>query len=82
MAFKIRADEVNLAAATDVSKSTRVRVYNSGGSALLMTLDDSEGTKIGTVTIGAGQVVEIWKNGTETLEGGAALLACPVAAAG
>lgn len=82
MAFGIRGTEEDLAAATNVSKSTRVRVYNSSSAAVLMTLADSEGATIGTMTLGGGHVVEIWKNPTETLAATADLLASPVTSNG
>jgi len=74
MAFGIRTEQEDLTAATNVGNSSRVRVHNSDTSAILMTLKDSEGTTLGSMTIGAGESVEVWKNPTETLEGGAALL--------
>lgn len=82
MAFGLRTEQETLSAATNVGRSTRVRVLNSSSSTILMTLRDSDTNVIGSVTLGANQAIEIWKNPSDTLEGGADLLATGVTTGG
>lgn len=72
MIVNLQGSETNLASATSVGKASLVRVYNSGGSALLVTEKNGAAT-VGTVTIAGGSVEFINKTPAHTLEGGAAL---------
>lgn len=78
MALGIIGTEEALGSATNLSLTTRSRVYNSTTGDLTITRRDSEGTAIGTMTLAGGATVELWKDATDTLEGGAGLLASPV----
>tara|TARA_B100001939_G_scaffold345514_1_gene362266 strand:- start:1991 stop:2236 length:246 start_codon:yes stop_codon:yes gene_type:complete len=73
MKLKLNGSEGDLTSASSVSLARLVRVYNSGGSDLLLTQKNSSGTTIGTVTVKTKEVVFIKKEGLDTLEGGAAL---------
>ena len=78
MLIRLLGSETNLTSATNVGFATLVRVYNSGGSALLVTLKDGSTVK-GTVTIAGGATEFIGKTPAHTLEGGAALKVVKVA---
>ena len=67
-----------IATATNMSFSTLIRVYNSGASDLVLTQKEGAAV-IGTITIPSKGIELIRKMPSETLEGGAALLAVSVA---
>tara|TARA_Y100000114_G_scaffold87056_1_gene80502 strand:- start:4904 stop:5149 length:246 start_codon:yes stop_codon:yes gene_type:complete len=72
MLIKLQGSETDLTSATSVGNASLVRVYNSGGSALLVTEKNGAAT-VGTVTLAGGAVEYINKVPAHTLEGGAAL---------
>ena len=77
--MKVLSAETTLGSATNISKASVVRLYNSDSSAIVVTKKDSGGTTIGSFTIGSGKVVYCEKGYTDTLEGGAAVKASQVA---
>ena len=65
--------------ATNLSKATCVRVFNSGTTVRLVTLEESGGTDIGTFSLDGSDTVIIRKNPTDQLfAANAAVLACGV----
>jgi len=72
MLIKLQGSETTLTSATSVGNASLVRVYNSGGTALLVTQKDGS-TVVGTVTVAGGAVEYVSKVPAHTLEGGAAL---------
>ena len=79
MILKLRGSEGDLTSASNVGSAQLVRVYNSGGTALLLTQKAAGGATLGTVTIKGYECEFIKKASTDTLEGGAALKAVAVA---
>ena len=77
MLIKLQGSETNLTSATSVGNASLVRVYNSGGTALLVTQKNGSDV-VGTVTVAGGGVEYIVKTPAHTLEGGAALKAVHV----
>lgn len=77
--LKLLGSETDLTSATTVNDAVLVRLYNTDTSGVLVTLKDSEGTTKGTMTVPAGSVNFIQKEHTDTLEGGAAVLAVSIA---
>lgn len=63
-----------VAARTNVSKSKTVRVINTATSAGLVTVTDSDGTTVGTMSIGGGHDALIPKKPSERVHGNAATL--------
>lgn len=78
MKIKLQGSQGNLATATNMSFATLVRVYNSGAGDLVLTQKEGA-VVIGTMTIPSKGIELIRKMPSETLEGGAALLAVSVA---
>lgn len=78
MKIKLQGSQGNLATATNLDFATLVRVYNSGASDLVLTQKEAA-VVIGTITIPSKGIELIRKMPSETLEGGAALLAVSVA---
>ena len=78
MKIKLQGSQGNLATATNLGFATLARVYNSGASDLVLTQKEGA-TVIGTITIPSKGIELISKMPSETLEGGAALLAVSVA---
>ena len=78
MKIKLQGSQSDLTAATNLSFATLVRVYNSGAADLVLTQKEGA-TVIGTITIPSKGIELIRKMPSETLEGGAALLAVSVA---
>lgn len=76
---KLLGSETDLTAATTVDDGVLIRLYNSGSADIVVTQKDSEGTTIGTMTVPGGAVNYIQKEYTDTLEGGAAVLAVSIA---
>ena len=71
--MKILTAESNLAAATNISNTPVVRVYNSDSSAITLTRKDNTGTTIGSYSVPPNKVIYCEKFYTDTLEGSAAL---------
>ena len=79
MKIKLQGSQVNsLATASNVGFATLVRVYNSTAADIGLTQKEGA-TVIGTITIPSKGIELIRKMPSETLEGGAALLAVSVA---
>lgn len=78
MKIKLQGSQGNLATATNMGFATLVRVYNSGAGDLVLTQKEGAAV-IGTITIPSKGIELIKKMPSETLEGGAALLAVFVA---
>lgn len=75
---KLIASEIALSTANTVSNGAVVRVYNNTAGAVLVTRANG-GTTIGTITIGAGEIIYFQKNSTDTLAANAAVRAVSVA---
>ena len=70
----------NTGAASNVGKSRYVRLVNTGSGEHLVTLEQSDGTDIGTFTLESLQTVIIQKDPSDQLfAANAAVLACGVA---
>ena len=69
----LNASETNLTSASNVAFAKLVRVYNSGGSDLLITQKNAGGNTLATVTLKTKDVMFIRKDARDTLQGGAAL---------
>ena len=79
MLIKVLAAETNLGAATNVGSATVVKILNNQGSADQVIRKDSDGNVIGSFTLAGNESVFAEKNPTDTLEGGASILAAKVA---
>lgn len=77
--IKLLAEETNLASATTVNDANLIRVYNSTGAGILMTLKESGGATKGSITIPPGEEYDVQKEHDDTVEGGAGLLAVKLA---
>lgn len=77
--IRILGSEGNLASASNVGFAKLVRVFNNHSAVQAITLKNSGGTTLGTVTLGIGEISYIAKNGTDTLTGAATSLAVSVA---
>ena len=75
---KLLGPESNLATATAVGLKPLVRVHNTGAAGAV-THKNAAGVVIGSVTLVANEVMNIQKAPSDTLEGGAAFLAVPIA---
>ncbi len=71
--LSLKASEGNLTSASNVNFAKCVRVYNSGGSDLVITQKNAGGTTLATVTLKTKEVMFIRKDARDTLQGGAAL---------
>jgi len=76
---KLLGVEGNLTSATNVSAAKLVRVHNVDAGSLLLTQKNAEAATIASATLTSGEVVYVEKSSTDTLEGGANLLAVAVA---
>ena len=77
--LRLLGSQSNLTSASNVGLAKLVRVYNSGGSDLVLTQKNAGGTTLATVTVKTKEVEYIAKASTDTLEGGAALLVVSIA---
>jgi len=77
MNIKPIAQETNLTSATDVGLASIVRLNNTG-SATLVTIKTGA-TVYATFTIGAGEILLVEKDPSQTIEGGGSILAVKVA---
>lgn len=67
--LKLQAPEVNLpTTANTISNSTVVRLFNVATATHLVTLTDSAGTTIGSITIGAEQDLYVTKEPQQKLK--------------
>ena len=79
MLIKVLDTETDLTSATNVSNATVVRLVNNSASVDVVTRKTSGGTTIGSFTMTANSVEYVEKNPSDTLEGGATILAAKVA---
>ena len=79
MLIKVLAAETNLGSATNVGSATVVRLLNNQNSAAAVTRKDSGGTTIGSFTMAGNESAFVEKDPSDTLEGGASILAAKVA---
>ena len=79
MLVKVLDTETDLTSATNVSNATVVRLVNNSGSIDVVTRKTSGGTTIGSFTMTANSVEYVEKDPSDTLEGGATILAAKVA---
>lgn len=78
--LKLVGQEVSVTTASTVNSSTLFRIYTpSGGSAALITVKDSGGNTIGSMTQPAGFVEIMEKRATDTVEANTAIKCTPVA---
>ena len=66
MLVKVLAEEGNLSSSSNVDNATVVRLYNSHGSAAVITRKLGDSIK-GSLTVAAGEVIYLEKEPTETL---------------
>ena len=79
MKIKLQGSQVNsLATASNVGFATLVRVYNNTAADIVLTQKEAS-TVIGTITIPSKGIELIQKMPSQTLEGGAGLLAVSIA---
>ena len=78
MKIKLQGSQGNLATATNLGFATLVRVYNNTAADIVLTQKEAS-TVIGTITIPSKGIELIQKMPSQTLEGGAGLLAVAVA---
>ena len=74
---KILSSEIALSTANTVSSASVVRVYNNTAGAALITRANG-GTTVGTITVGAGEVVYLQKTSSDTFASNAAVRAVSV----
>ena len=71
MKLKLKGTEVasgtDTAGASNVGSATLVRVTNSGSTARLVTLEESDGTDIGTFTLSGGATEYVDKAATDKI---------------
>ena len=79
MLIKVLDTETNLTSATNVSNATVVRLVNNSSSVDVVTRKTSGGTTIGSFTMTGNSVEYVEKDPSDTLEGGATILAAKVA---
>ena len=79
MIVKVLAAETDLTSATNVSLATVVRLVNNNRSIDVVTRKNASGTTLGSCTLTADSVTFAEKDPTDTLEGGATILAAKVA---
>ena len=79
MLVKVLDTETDLTSATNVSNATVVRLVNNSGSIDVVTRKTSGGTTIGSFTMTPNSVEYVEKDPSDTLEGGANILAAKVA---
>jgi|TARA_E500000305_G_scaffold99052_1_gene90997 hypothetical protein len=79
MLVKVLAAETDLTSATNVSNATLVRLVNNANAIDVVTRKTSGGTTVGSFTMVANSVEYVEKDPTDTLEGGATILAAKVA---
>ncbi len=79
MLIKVLAAETNLGSATNVGSATVVKLLNNQGSADQVIRKDSGGSVLGSFTMAGNESVFVEKDPTDTLEGGANILAAKVA---
>jgi hypothetical protein len=79
MIVKVLAAETDLTSATNVSLATVVRLVNNNSSIDVVTRKNASGTTLGSFTLTANSVTFAEKDPTDTLEGGATILAAKVA---
>lgn len=75
--LKLTGPEVSVSSATTLSSAVLFRVYSPADS--LITIKDSEGTTIGSMTQPAGFVEIMEKRKTDTVEANTAIKCTPVA---
>lgn len=69
MEYELKTQEVDLTSTqTDLSKSTRVRVYNSSGGDLKIQRRDSEGNVISNVTVKGGEIINLIKEPDDLID--------------
>ena len=78
MTLKVLSSETTLTAATTVNNAAHVRLVNTGATAVV-TQRDGGGDVIGSFTLLANQTVTVTKEYSDTLEGGASILATKLA---
>ena len=78
MKIRLQGSQGDLTAASNVGFATAVRVYNSGGTDLLLTQKEGAAV-VGTITIAKYTSEVIVKQPADTLEGGAALKVVSIA---
>ena len=71
MKLKLKGTEVaagtDTAGASNVGSATLVRVHNSGSTSRLVTLEESDGTDIGTFTLAGGATEYVDKATTDQI---------------
>lgn len=66
---KVLSAEVDLSdTASNVSFAQVVRVHNLNGATKVVTVKDSGGTTLGSLSVANGEIVNIRKNARDTLE--------------
>lgn len=73
---KIIGTEIALSTANTVGSASVVRVYNNTAGAVLVTR--SNGSTLGTVTLGVGEIIYLQKSPADTLASNAAVRAVSV----
>jgi hypothetical protein len=67
--LNILAEEISLSTANTVNSATLVRLFNTDDTTdTLITRKDSGGTTIASVTLGAGEILNLQKDATDTFE--------------
>jgi hypothetical protein len=67
--LNILAEEVNLSTANNISNATLVRLFNTDDTTdTLVTRKTSGGTTIASVTLGAGEILNLQKDSSDTFE--------------
>ena len=79
MLIKVLGSETNLGSATNVGTATVVKLLNNQGSADQVIRKDSGGSVLGSFTMAGNESAFVEKDPTDTLEGGANILAAKVA---
>lgn len=67
--LNILAEEVNLSTANNISNATLVRLFNTDDTTdTLVTRKASGGTTLASVTLGAGEILNLQKDSSDTFE--------------
>lgn len=67
--LNILAEEISLSTANTVNSATLVRLFNTDDTTdTLITRKDSGGTTIASVTLGAGEILNLQKDASDTFE--------------
>ena len=75
---KLLGSEIALSTANTVGTASVVRIYNNTAGAVLITRAAS-GSTVGTLTMGAGEIIYLQKASSDTLASNAAVRAVSVA---